>query len=65
MMKFAPETDFKIVCTQPDVHILPIRPVEADSIVVKMLRTVLCSSHDGVPLKRKNENGRPEFKIIY
>ena len=29
----------------------PTRPVEADSIVVKTLRTVLCSFHDGVPLK--------------
>ncbi len=27
------------------------RPVEADPTVVKTLRTVLCSSHDGVPLK--------------
>ena len=27
------------------------RPVEADSIVVKTLWTVLGSSHDGVPLK--------------
>jgi len=33
------------------------RPVEADSIVVKALWTVLGSSHDGVPLKW--------FKIIY
>ena len=29
----------------------PIRPIEADPIVVKTLWTVLCSSHDGVPLK--------------
>ena len=35
------------------------RPVEADSTVVKMLRMVLCSSRDGVPLKLKKENGRP------
>jgi hypothetical protein len=34
-----------------DDHILPILPVKADSNVVKMLRIVLCSSHDGVPLK--------------
>ena len=40
------------------------RPVEADSKVVKMLGTVLCSSHDGVPLKLKKENGRPSsFKL--
>jgi len=31
----------------------PTRPVKADSIVVKMLWTVLCSSHDGVPLNEK------------
>jgi len=37
----------------------PIRPVEADSTVVKTLKTVLCSSCDGVPEKRKKENGRP------
>jgi len=36
------------------------RPVKADSIVVKTLWPVLCSSHDGVPLKWKNENGRPD-----
>jgi len=36
-----------------------IQPVEADSIVVKTLWTVLCSSRDGVPLKLKKENGRP------
>ena len=29
----------------------PTPPVEADSIVVKTLGTVLCSSRDGVPLK--------------
>ena len=33
------------------------RPVKADSIVVKTLRIVLCSSSDGVPLKLKKENG--------
>ena len=42
-----------------DDHILNIRPVEADSIVVKTLRTVLCSSRNGVLLKFiKKENGR-------
>ena len=34
----------------------PTQPVEADSKVVKTLGTVLCSSHDGVPLKLKKEN---------
>ena len=42
-----------------DDNILPIQPVKADSIVVKMLWTVLYSSCDGVPLKLKKENGRP------
>ena len=37
----------------------PTRPVEAGSIVVKMLGTLLGSSRDGVPLKLKKENGRP------
>ena len=37
----------------------PSRPVDANSIVVKTLRMVLCSSRDGVPLKLKKENGRP------
>ena len=32
----------------------PTRHVKADSIVVKTLWTVLCSSRDGVPLKLKN-----------
>ena len=34
---------------------------------VKTLRTVLYSSHDNVPLKWKNLNGRPtlQFKIVY
>ena len=42
----------------------PTRPVNADSIVVKTLRMVLCSSCDGVPLKWKKENDRPgSFKI--
>ena len=36
----------------------PTQPVEADSKVVKMMRTVFCSSRDGVPLKLKKENGR-------
>ena len=35
------------------------RPIEAVSIVVKTLGTVLCSSRDGVPLNLKKENGRP------
>jgi len=48
-----------------DDRILPIRPVEADPFVVKTLRTVLCSSHDGVPLKWKKENGRPGSLKIY
>ena len=42
-----------------DDHKRPTRPVEADSIVVKTLGTVLCSSRDGVPLKLKKENDRP------
>ena len=29
----------------------PIQPVDIDSIVVMMLKRVLCSSRDGVPLK--------------
>ena len=33
----------------------PIRPVEADSIVVKTLGIVFCSSRDGVPLKCKRK----------
>ena len=38
----------------------PTRPVEADSIVVKTLRTVLYSFRDGVSLKLKKKNGRPD-----
>jgi len=34
------------------------RPVDANSIVVKTLRMVLCSSRDSVPLKLKKENGQ-------
>ena len=34
----------------------PIQPVKADIIVVKMLKPVLCCSHDGVLLKLKKEN---------
>ena len=37
----------------------PTRPVDANSIVVKTLRIILCSSCDGVPLKLKKENGQP------
>ena len=37
----------------------PTRPIKAYPIVVKTLRTVLCSSCDGVPLKLKKEHGRP------
>ena len=36
------------------------RPVDANSIVVKTLKMVLCSSRDGVPLKLKKKNGRPD-----
>ena len=43
----------------------PTRPVEADSNVVKMLGTVLCSSSDGVPLKLKKENGRQGNLKLY
>ena len=50
MTKLAPVPDFIIVCDTDDRK-RPTRPVEADSIVVKTLGTVLCSSRDGVPLK--------------
>ena len=40
------------------------RPVETDSTVVKTLWTVLCSSHNGIPLKLKKEKGQPaSFKL--
>ena len=42
-----------------DDHKRPTQPVEADPIDVKTLWTVLCSSHDCVPLKWKKENGQP------
>ena len=42
-----------------DDRIWPIIPVEADSIVLKILRAVLGSSCDGVPLNCKKENSRP------
>ena len=45
--------------TQMIVLDLGIPPVEAYSIDVKMLIMVLCSAHDVVPLKSKNENGQP------
>ena len=42
------------------------RQVEADSIVVKTLWTVLVSSCDGVPLKlKKGKWPTRQFKIIY
>ena len=43
-----------------DNQIRPIRPVEANSKVVKMVRTDLCSSHDDIPLKWKKEHGGPD-----
>ena len=53
MTKFYLVPEFKLVCTPTyvDDPFRPIRPVKADSIGVKTLRTVLCSYHDGVPLK--------------
>ena len=39
------------------------QPVEADSIVVKTLWTVLGSSRDGIPLKLKKENTYFEIPI--
>ena len=45
--------------TDTDDRKRPTRPVDANSIVVKTLRMVLCSSRDGVPLKLKKDNGRP------
>ena len=30
------------------------------SIVVKTMRTIVCSSHDGLPLKLKKENRQPD-----
>ena len=56
------------ICTLVYVHIpggavkgFTIKYVDMhiNSIVVKTLRMVLCSSRDGVPLKLKKENGRP------
>ena len=50
--------------TDTDDRKRPTRPVDANSIVVKTLRMVLRSSRDGVPLKLKKKNGRPDsFKI--
>ena len=46
-----------------DDRILTIPPVEAGQIVVKTLRTVLCSYHDGVPLKWKKEPGSLKISI--
>ena len=40
-------------------RIRPIRQEKSYSIVVKMLKLVLGSACDGVPLKCKKENGRP------
>ena len=55
--KLAPVPDFIIVCTRtPMIVKNKSRPVEADPTVEKTLGTVLCSSHDGVPLKLKKEN---------
>ena len=49
-----------------DNSILPIQPVQADSIVVKMLRMIICSSCDGVPFKmKKRKTATSQFKIIY
>ena len=63
MTKLALVSDFMIVCTYADTddRNRPTRPVEADPTVVKALGTVLCSSRDGVPLKLKKENGRPDI----
>ena len=67
MTKFYQVPEFKLVCTPTyvDDPFRPIRPVKADSIVVKTLRMVLCSSHDGIPFKLKKENGRPYSLKLY
>ena len=41
------------------------RPVEADPTVVKTLGTVLCSSHDGVPLKLKKRKMADQAVLRY
>ena len=55
-----------VLYANTDDRIKPIQPVKDDSIVVKTLRTGLCSSHDNLPIKLKKWKWPTRlFKIIY